>query len=134
MGKLIVWPWATWKITRGRGLDWPHYWFRYVENTFVIWLHHHQKLRDFLHNLSSIHQSIQFTIETESEGHLPFLDIDIYRRPDDILGNKVYCYPIYTILYLNAKSHHHSSNIQVVLPLRYTEPELFVMKTACRLS
>jgi hypothetical protein len=54
-------------------------------------------------------------METESEGHLPFLDLDIYRRPDGSLGHKVYHKPTHTNLYLNAKSHHHPSNKQAVL-------------------
>jgi hypothetical protein len=65
--------------------------------------------------VTSIHQSIQFTMETESEGHLPFLDLDIYRRPVGSLGHKVYCKPTHTNLYLSAMSHHHPSNKQVVL-------------------
>jgi hypothetical protein len=51
----------------------------------------------------------------DSEGHLPFLDFDIYRRPDGSLDHKVYRKPPYTSLYLNAKSHHHPSNKQAVL-------------------
>jgi hypothetical protein len=35
-------------------------------------------------------------METESEGHLPFLDLDIYRRPDGSLGHKVYCKATHT--------------------------------------
>jgi hypothetical protein len=54
-------------------------------------------------------------METESEGHLPFLDLDIYRRLDGCLGHKVYCKPTHTNVYLNAKSHHHPSNKQAVL-------------------
>jgi hypothetical protein len=54
-------------------------------------------------------------METENEGHLPFLDLDIYRRPDGSLGHKVYCKPTYTNLHLSAKSHHHPSNKQAVL-------------------
>jgi hypothetical protein len=54
-------------------------------------------------------------METESEGHLPFLDLDIYRRPDGSLGHKVYREPTHTNLYLTAKSHHHPSNKQAVL-------------------
>jgi hypothetical protein len=46
---------------------------------------------------------------------LPFLDLDIYRRPDGSLGQKVYRKPTHTNLYLNAKSHHHPSNKQAVL-------------------
>jgi hypothetical protein len=55
------------------------------------------------------------TIETESEGHLPFLDLGIYRRLDGSLGHKVYSKPTHFNLYLNAKSHHHPSNKQAVL-------------------
>jgi hypothetical protein len=43
------------------------------------WFHYlcyPDKLKDFLHHLNSIHQSIQFTTETEGEGHLPFLDLE----------------------------------------------------------
>jgi hypothetical protein len=54
-------------------------------------------------------------METESEGHLPFLDLDIYRRPDGSLGHKVYRKPTHTNLYLNVKSHHHPSNKQAIL-------------------
>jgi hypothetical protein len=46
-------------------------------------------------------------METQSEGHLPFLNLDIYSRPDGSLGHKVYRKPTHTNLYLNAKSHHH---------------------------
>jgi hypothetical protein len=54
-------------------------------------------------------------METESVGHLPFLDLDICRRPDGSLGHKVYRKPTHTKLYLNAKSRHHLSNKQAVL-------------------
>jgi hypothetical protein len=71
----------------------PRCWFRYVYDTFVVWPHGPDKPKDFLHRLNSIHQDMQFTIETESEGHLPFLDMDIYREPDSSLGHKVYRKP-----------------------------------------
>jgi hypothetical protein len=56
-------------------------------------------------------------METEREGHLPFLDIDIdiYRRPDGSLGHRVYHKATHTNLYLNAGSHHHPSSKQAVL-------------------
>jgi hypothetical protein len=54
-------------------------------------------------------------METESEGHLPFLGLDIYRRPDGSLGHKVYREPTHTNLYLNSKSHHQPSTKQDVL-------------------
>ena len=44
---------------------------------------------DFLNHLNGIHNNIQFTMEIEEEGHLPFLDIDIYTKTDGSLGHKV---------------------------------------------
>jgi hypothetical protein len=85
------------------------------KHTFVIWPHGPDKLKDFLHYLNSIHQSIQFTMETEIEGHLPFLGLDIYRRLDGSLGHKMYREPTHTNLYLNAKPHHHPSNKEALL-------------------
>jgi hypothetical protein len=58
---------------------------RYVD-TFVIWPYGPDKLNGFLNHLNSSHQ---FTMETEREGHFPFLDMDIYRRPDGSLGHSV---------------------------------------------
>jgi hypothetical protein len=55
------------------------------------------------------------TKETEREGHLAFLYIDIYRRPNGSLDHRVYRKPIHTSLYLNVGSHHHPSNRQAML-------------------
>jgi hypothetical protein len=63
--------------------------YRYVDDTFVIWPHGHGKLTEFLNHLSGLHKKIQFTMETEKDGHLPYLDIDIYRKTDGSLGHKV---------------------------------------------
>jgi hypothetical protein len=89
-------------------------WFCYADNTFVIWPYGPDKMKDFLNHLNSTHQYIQFTKEPKTEGHLPFLDIDIYRRPDGSLGHRLYRKPTHTNLYLNAGSHH-PSNKQAVL-------------------
>jgi hypothetical protein len=77
-----------------RALDLAPYkllcWFPYMDDAFVIWPHGPGKLKDFLNHLNSIHQCILFIMETESEGHFPYLDIDIYERPDGSLGHRVY--------------------------------------------
>ena len=59
----------------------PVCWFRYVDDTFVIWPHGQEKLTEFLNHLNGLNNKIQFTMEKEDDGHLPFLDIDIYRKP-----------------------------------------------------
>jgi len=51
----------------------------------------------------------------KEEGHLPFLDIDIYRKTDGSLGHKVYRKPTHINLYLHQNSHHHPANKQSVL-------------------
>ena len=51
----------------------------------------------------------------KEQGHLPFLDIDIYRNTDRSLGHKVYRKPTHTNLYLHQNSRHHPANQQTVL-------------------
>jgi hypothetical protein len=72
-------------------------------------------MAEFLDHLNGLHENIKFTMETERDGHLPFLDIDIYCKPDGSLGHRVYRKPTHTNLYLHANSHHHPSNKQAVL-------------------
>jgi len=91
------------------------FWFRYVDDTFVIWPHGKEKLTEFLNHLSGLHTNIQVTMEQEEEGHLPFLDIDIYGKTDGSLGHRVYQKPTHTNLYLHKNSHHHPANKPSVL-------------------
>jgi hypothetical protein len=56
-------------------------------------------------------------METERDSHLPFLDTDIYHKPDSSLGHKVYHKPTHTNLYLKSNSHHHFSSKQAVLSM-----------------
>jgi hypothetical protein len=86
-----------------------------VDNTFVIWPHGPEKLEGFLDHLDGLRRNIHFTMETEKVGHLPFLNIYIYSRPDSSLGNKVYRKPTHINIYLNPGSHQHPSNKQAVL-------------------
>jgi hypothetical protein len=88
----------------------PTCWFRYVDDTFVMWPHGQEKLTEFLNHLIGLHNNIQLTMEKEEDGHLPFLDIDIYRKPDGSVGCRVYRKPTHTNLYLHHNSHHHPSN------------------------
>jgi hypothetical protein len=84
----------------------PTQWYRYVDDTFVVWPHGRNKLHGFLH-LNNIHPNIKFTMEVEQNGSLPFLDVLVSRRPDGSLGHSVYRKSTHTDLYLHAKSEHH---------------------------
>jgi len=52
-------------------------WFRYVNDTFVIWRHGRAELRKFLIFLNNQHPNIRFTMNIEENKKLSFLDIVI---------------------------------------------------------
>jgi hypothetical protein len=85
----------------------PTHWYRYMDDTFVVWPHREEELCKFLDHLNSIHHNIKFTMEVEKNQSLPFLDVLVSRRPDGSLGHTVYRKPTHTDLYLHAKSAHH---------------------------
>jgi retron-type reverse transcriptase len=59
---------------KNAALEWalpkPRCLFHYMDDTFVIRPHRPNKQKDFLHYPNSIHHFIQFTMETQSGGHL----------------------------------------------------------------
>jgi hypothetical protein len=67
-------------------------WLRYVDDTFVVWPHGPERLQDLLSHLSSLRPPIQFTVETESDSAIAFLDVQII-RVDTALATKVYRKP-----------------------------------------
>ena len=69
----------------------------------------------------------------ERGGHLPFLDINIYRRPDGSMGHKVCRKPSHINPYLNPESHHHSTYKPFFQPW-CTEPGLCVTRKASMMS
>jgi retron-type reverse transcriptase len=46
----------------------PTLWYRYVDDTFVVWPHGEEELHEFLDHLNSIHHNIKFTMEVEKTG------------------------------------------------------------------
>jgi len=64
------------------------------------------KLSEFLTHLNKIENSIQFTMEKEKEGCLPFLDLLVKRSPSGHLLSAVYRKPAHSYRYLNFRSEH----------------------------
>ena len=86
----------------------PIFWKRCVDDTCVALL---PSLVDSFHqHLNSIEPSIQFMVEIENNGCLPFLDILITRNSDGSLSTSVYQKQTHTNQYLQFLSHHPSSH------------------------
>ena len=57
------------------------YWFRYVDDTFII-INEKNQAEIILEFLNKQHKTIKFTMEKESEKILNFLDVKIKRNDD----------------------------------------------------
>jgi hypothetical protein len=77
----------------------PWLWLQYVADTFVVWPHGLSQLQKFLSHLNCLRPSIQFTMETESDNAIAFLDVLVIRE-ETTLATKVYRKPTYTGRYL----------------------------------
>ena len=69
----------------------PRIWEKYVDDTFCVI--EEVNTRHFLNQLNSLRPSIQFTMELEKEGSLPFLDTLPTRREDSRMDIEVYQKP-----------------------------------------
>jgi len=96
----------------------PVCWFRYilVDDTFIIWPHGQEKLREILNRVNGLHKKIEFTLEKEEKDHLPFLDIDIYKKKRTFPeGTSKFGTPSKkNNLYLHQYSHYHPANEKAV--------------------
>ena len=91
----------------------PRFWRRYVDDTCTILP---GDLVDSVHiHLNSIDNNIQFTVEKESDGQLPFLDILLTREENGFVSTSVYCKTTHTDQYLNFESHHPAAHKRAVV-------------------
>ena len=49
-------------------------WWRYNDNTFFIWEHGEESLKEFINEINSFHQTIKFTADCSKE-KVKFLDV-----------------------------------------------------------
>ena len=68
----------------------PRFWFRYVDDTWVIQQRVHKQ--EFLEHMNSIDPAIKFTVEgTQGNGSIPFFDTLVTPEADNSLSFTVYC-------------------------------------------
>jgi hypothetical protein len=93
------------KIKRYRWF--PRVYFRYVDDIFAIVKAN--EVEEVKNLLCSQFESINFTVEREKEGKLPFLDLNIERR-NRKLDFSIYRKPSATQLFIGADSNHSKSH------------------------
>ena len=84
----------------------PRIWYRYVDDTFVMWEHGKQHLQKFLEHINGLHERILSTMRVEENNKISFLDVLVERTKHSI-STSVYRKPTHTDRYLNYRSHHH---------------------------
>ena len=77
-----------------------------MDDTFTVMKQHNAD--NFLSHLNQQHPSIRFTIETENNNKIPFLDTLVTREPDGKLLTSVYRKPTHTDQYHAYDSHIHN--------------------------
>ena len=76
----------------------PRIWYRYVDDTFVVWEHGRQQLDEFLEHINGLHERILFTMEVEENNKISFLDVSVERK-DFSIATSVYRKPTHTDRY-----------------------------------
>ena len=80
------------------------FWKRYVDDTCVALAAN--KCEAFLGHLNLVEPTIQFTLERELDGKLPFLDVLLEHHPDGTISTSVFRKSTHTDRYLDYSSHH----------------------------
>jgi hypothetical protein len=79
-----------------------HCWFHYIDNKFMIYPTDGKSFPGLPEHICNI----QFTMDTETDNSLIFLDINISRIPDGYLGHTSYRMLTHSTLQVNAELHH----------------------------
>ena len=82
------------QIALNSALHRPRLWKRYVDDTLCII--GNNEVDELLLHINSIRPSIKFTVETEKDGSLPFLDTLVSHCDNDTLSIGVYRKPTHT--------------------------------------
>lgn len=81
------------------------FWYRYVDDILVSFTGTNRQLTNFFNYINSIHTKIKFTLESENNNSINFLDLTIIRTNNN-LEFSIYHKPSHTDLTINNKSYH----------------------------
>jgi len=82
----------------------PRLWKRYVVDTFVLIEQKH--LTNFADHINKVESSIKLTMETETNGSIPFLDVLVKKGTMGQISTSVFRKATHTGRYLNYRSEH----------------------------
>ena len=82
----------------------PYFWWRYIDDIFLIWEHGGEKLKEFIDVLNKKHPTIKFTAEW-SKTQINFLDVTVSLENGKIKTD-LYVKPSDTHQYLHSSSCH----------------------------
>ena len=82
----------------------PKVWERHVDDVFSII--RKSNLHRFFQHINSLHHRKKFTMETEENSQLPFLDTLVQRNNDNTFSIRVYRKPTHADQYLKFTSYH----------------------------
>ncbi|XP_068728926.1 uncharacterized protein [Montipora capricornis] len=104
----------------------PRIWKRYVDDSFTIL--DRANVDSFLQHLNNQQPSIRFTMETENDYKLAFLDTVVSREPDGRLKTSVNRKPTHTDQYLAYDSHHPQSVKRGIVKCLYERAKRLLTK------
>lgn len=90
-------------------------WFRYVNDTVIIWNHGKQTFEDFLIHLSSHHT--HGNLGNREGLSVTILDVMVCRKENGCIGHKVYRKLAHTDRNLNNDSNHHPRQKEAMIKL-----------------
>ena len=98
--------------------QWPELYWRYVDDVFSHFENKPASV-EFCRRLNSLHPSLRFTCEEESEGKLPFLDVKVIRT-DEGMVTTIFRKPTFTGRYTPWDSYSPTNyKINLVLSLAH---------------
>lgn len=115
----------------------PTIWRRYIDDIFAIYRASEDEIHQHIRHLNNLHPTIKFTAEIHHNS-IDFLDVTVYRGPNNELHTKVFIKPTNSGQYLHATSHHPKHQIQSIaysqaIRLRTICSDLHNYDSACKI-